>query len=132
MTVPDGHTPQVVRAGPFVGLLAEGYDDVDGRFSLRVGGMRTATMSSKIPWWLPDGYRDAGILVVTGRRLSGTRATFTQRFPEAGTSSGPTPLLRNVYPSNINPPKTGCWRLTFHAGTARGSLIMLARPRFRG
>jgi hypothetical protein len=38
-----------VRAGPFVGGAVPMYDSVGGRFSLRVGGMRTDTLSSKIP-----------------------------------------------------------------------------------
>jgi hypothetical protein len=116
-----------VHAGPFVGGLAAGYDDVDGRFSLRVGGMRTASMSSKIPWFLKTaGYKNVSKLVVTGRRL-GTRTHWAQTL-SGGTNGGG----EYVYPSILKPPATGCWRLTFRAGTAVGSLTMLARPRFRG
>jgi hypothetical protein len=122
----------VVRAGPFVGFVSRGYDAVQGRFSLRVGGMRTSSLSSKIPWFLPDGYGDVDTLVVTGRRLSRPTARFTQRFALAGGTTTPSPDLTYVFPSTINPPKTGCWELTFRAGTASGTLYMLARQRARG
>ena len=116
-----------VHAGPFVGYLAAGYDDFGGRFSLRVGSMRTATMTSKIPWFLPAaGYANISKLVVTGRRLGAARR-FVQTLP-----GGPDTGGEYVYPSIIKPPTTGCWRLTFKAGTATGSLTMLARPRFHG
>jgi hypothetical protein len=118
-----------IHVGPFTGYLAAGYDDVDGRFSLRVGGMRTkAGLSSKIPWWLPMSYRDVGELVVTGR-LIGARGHFTQTFPEAMFSETPD---SHVYPSIIDPPKTGCWRLTFKAGAVKATVVMLARPRPSG
>ncbi len=117
-----------MHAGPFVGVLSRGFDDVGGRFSLRVGGMRTETLSSKIAWLLPQRYATHGRdLVVTGRRLDGARA-FVQRFSEAGVSGE----SRHVYPSIIDPPTVGCWRLTFGVGTVKGALTMLARPRYGG
>jgi hypothetical protein len=116
-----------IQVGPFKGGLAAGYDDVNGRFSLRVGGMRTTQMSSKILWLLPDSYRDVGALIVTGRRIGGGR--FTQTFTEAGAS---TPPNMRFFPSIINPPATGCWRLWFQLGELRASALMLARPRPSG
>ena len=113
-----------MHVGPFVGSLAAGYDDVGGRFSLRVGGMRTKGLSSKIPWWLPISYSNVGELVVTGRLIGG-RGHFAQRFPEAIYSDTPD---RHVFPSIIDPPKTGCWHLTFRAGKVKASVLMLARP----
>jgi hypothetical protein len=117
-----------LNVGPFVGYLATGYDDVNGRFSLRVGGMRTKDLSSKIPWWLPISYKNVGKLTVTGFRI-GKPGHFRQEFPEAAYSDTPD---RHVYPSIIDPPKTGCWRLTFTAGAVKASVLMLARPRPTG
>jgi hypothetical protein len=125
LATPVSANRSTVRAGPFIGGLAAGYDDVDGRFSIRIGGMRTSTMSTKIPWWLPGPYsggRAPRELVVTGRLLSGS-ARFIQTLHHGG---------GGIYPSILKPPKVGCWRLTLKAGTTAGSLTMLARPRFQG
>ncbi len=121
-----------VQAGPFTGVLAAGYDDVGGRFSLRVGGMRTATMSSKILWTLPGTHDlpNDTALVVRGRRLSTPTRRFSQVFPGGRNAAQPDTVF--YFPSIIKPPTVGCWRLTFTAGTVRGSLTMLARPRFHG
>ena len=118
-----------VHAGPFVGALSRGFDDVGGRFSLRVGGMRTDTLSSKIPWFLSRRYTThSGELVVRGRQLDGT-GTFVQRFQEAYSPSTPR---QHTYPSIIDPPAEGCWRLTFAVGKVKGALTMLARPPYGG
>jgi hypothetical protein len=121
-----------VRAGPFVGYLAAGYDDVGGRFSLRVGGMRTDSMSSKIFWRLPHDYDVpyGSPLVVAGRKFGFPARRFTQTFP--GGRGKLQPDMDYGFPSIIKPPTVGCWRLTFAAGRVRGSLTMLARPPFRG
>lgn len=116
-----------VKAGPFVGYTVPDYDVVNGRFSLRVGGMRTETLSSKIPWFVPRRYRVGGELVVTGTRVT-RPARFVQRFYKAFSPANPA---RHTFPSIIDPPATGCWRLTFRSGRATGSLVVLVRPRVR-
>ena len=116
-----------VNAGPFVGYIVPDYDVVNGRFSLRVGGMRTETLSSKIPWFLPRRYRVGSALTVTGTRLI-RPARFVQSFDEAFSPTNPP---QHTFPSIINPPATGCWRLTFRSGRATGTLVVLVRPRVR-
>jgi hypothetical protein len=116
-----------VNAGPFVGYIAPDYDVVNGRFSLRVGGMRTETLSSKIPWFLPRRYRVGSELTVTGTRLI-RPARFVQSFAQA---YSPTNPAQHTFPSIISPPATGCWRLTFRSGRATGTLVVLVRPRVR-
>jgi len=110
-----------VHAGPFTGNLTRAYDVVDGRFSLRVDGMRTETLSQKIPWSLPRRYRVGPTLAITGRRLDAP-GRFTQRFYEALGASGP-----HIFPTNIAPPAAGCWRLTLRTGPTWGSLVALVR-----
>ncbi len=114
-----------VRAGPFTGYAVPEYDAVGGRFSLRVGGMRTESLSSKIPWFVPYRYKVGNSLVVTGRRLGASPRSFRQTLALAyGGNDG----RGWVFPSIINPPSVGCWQLTFRSGNAVGSLTMLARP----
>jgi hypothetical protein len=80
--------------------------------------MRTATMSSKILWLLPPGYvlpndgpNGETRLVVTGRRLGTPVRRFKQVF--LGGKGSTDVGERYFFPSNINPPTVGCWRLTF-------------------
>jgi len=113
----------VVQAGPFAGGAVPRYDSVGGRFSLRVGGWRTKTLSSKIPWFIPDSYEVGDVLVVTGRRVAGSPRTFRQTMQRVSGGNG-----RWVFPSIIDPPSVGCWKLTFRSGKAVGSMTMLARP----
>lgn len=115
-----------VKAGPFTGLIVPAYDVVRGRFSLRVGGMRTESLSSKIPWFVPFRYKVGDSLVISGRRLSPSPRAFRQTEAiarAAGEQRG------WVFPSNIDPPSVGCWRLTFRSGNAVGVLTVLVRPR---
>jgi hypothetical protein len=137
LATPVSADRRTVNVGPFAGTLAAGYDDVNGRFSLRVGGMRTATMSSKILWLLPPGYvlpndgpNGETRLVVTGRRLGTPARRFKQVF--LGGKESTAVGERYYFPSILKPPAVGCWRLTFRAGTVSGSATMLARPRSRG
>jgi hypothetical protein len=116
-----------VRAGPFVGGAVPAYDAVGGRFSLRVGGMRTETLSSKIPWFAMPRHKVGATLIVTGRRIGASPRTFRQTFARAY-GGGSDPRGSIVFPSTIDPPTVGCWRLTLRSGNATGSLTMLARP----
>jgi hypothetical protein len=53
-------------------------------------------------------------LIVSGRRLDGD-GSFTQGFLGSG-----------YFPSIINVPAAGCWRLDVHAGSGRWTLTFLA------
>jgi hypothetical protein len=117
----------VVKAGPFAGGLAPGYDVVDGRFRLHVGPWRVrGGLTQKIPWFVPKRYPIGGPLVVVGRRLDRSPRTFRQTFSAAGTSS---PSTTYVFPSIIAPPAPGCWRLSFSSGRVTGSLVALVSDR---
>lgn len=113
-----------VRAGPFVGLITRPYDVYDGRFQLRVGGMRDATLSQKIPWFLSQKHEVDSHLRIVGRQRDGN-AVFRARFAVA---SGDGARGRWVFPSILNPPSPGCWRLRFVTGDARGALWVRVIP----
>ena len=115
-----------VNAGPFQGLVPPEYDVVDGRFSLRVGGMRTATMSSKIPWFVSTKYTVEHQLRIVGR---GVHAT-ARRFAYTAQRAGGGPGRGGVFPTIISPPAAGCWHLTFRSGETVGELTVLVRARF--
>src|SRR3954454_23680188 len=64
-----------VSAGPFRGGVTR-YDVVGGGFALRVGELRTAGLSQKIPWFIESGTAVGATLVITGRTLSIPKRTF--------------------------------------------------------
>jgi hypothetical protein len=113
-----------VRVGPFVGYIVHAHDVVDGRFRLHVGAYRNraTALSQRIPWFLPGTYRVSSVLRVTGRRVGRRRRTFTETFAETFAGNRPD---RHVFPSNIEPPAAGCWRLTFRTGRVTGRLTVL-------
>ena len=118
-----------VRIGPFRGEIATAYDVVNGRFRLRVGGLRDPGrgLTQKIPWFAPVRSGVGESLEVSGRRLEPTPRRFRQRFASAGTSD----TRRHVYPSILRPPAAGCWRFTFRSGRVRASAVVLVSPRPR-
>jgi hypothetical protein len=115
----------VVRSGPVTGYISSGYDVVRGRFSLHVGGWRVKdSLSQKIPWYVRDGAGATGAIAMTATRLSPLpRATFRQTFTTGG---GGYPQ-GTVFPSNIEPPSAGCWRLTMRTGPIAVSFVALVR-----
>jgi hypothetical protein len=117
---------EAVRAGPFTGYIVPDYDVVDGRFRLRVGTYRDREtgLSQKIPWFSRAGAPVARRLRVRGTRLGPDTRHFTQVLRRAvnGGSRG-----RSVFPSVLNPPAEGCWRLRLTSGRATGRLTVLVR-----
>jgi hypothetical protein len=112
----------LVHAGPFAGGIDPDYDVANGRFRLHVGAWRDRSigLSQKIPWFLPGKYRVGVYLVISGRRLAPAGGSFTLRLPEAG-SLDPS---EHVFPSNLSPPKAGCWRLSFQTRLVQGRLTV--------
>jgi hypothetical protein len=111
-----------VKVGPLVGGVTT-YDRVNGRFSLRVGSLRTlGGLSQKIPWFPEPGAKIGDTLVVTGKALSLPRPrSFTQTFRVA--------LSPRMFPTIIAPPSAGCWMFTFTTGSTTASIGVLVRPR---
>lgn len=119
---------EVVKVGPFRGMLSRQYDVVDGRFRLHVGHYRDKTigLTQKIPWFVAMRAGTSPQLVVTGKRLSPSPRTFRQRLGRAG-YPGQDQERRYVYPSIISPPAPGCWRLRFRSGKVDARVIVLVR-----
>jgi hypothetical protein len=116
-----------VRAGPFVGLIAPGYDVVGGRFRLHVGGYRVpGGLTQKIARFVSPRARFGDVLVVTGRRIDGRAGAFRQTFARAFSPDAPN---LKVFPSIIRPRTSGCWRLTFRSGRVVGSVRALVSNR---
>ncbi len=118
-TVRADHT---VRAGPVVGYVT-GYDVVRGRFSLRVGPLRAAGLSQKIPWYVRTDQPVGSTLLVQGVRL---RPAPVRTFAEEWSTGGVFPQ-GHVYPSIPSPPATGCWRLTLSTGSVSVRFFALVR-----
>jgi hypothetical protein len=110
-----------VHAGPFAGAIYPKYDVVNGSFMLHVGPWRDRSigLSQKIPWFLPGKYRVGVFLVVRGTRLAPAGGSFAVRLPEGGADPS-----QHVFPSNLSPPKLGCWRLSFQTRLVQGRLIV--------
>jgi hypothetical protein len=115
-----------VHARPFTGVIDPRYDVVDGRFRLHVGAYRNRAtgLSQKIAWLLPEKYDAGEALAVVGRSLTLRRRTFRDTFQNVGVYEG-----NYAFPSALEPPSAGCWRLTFKTGRATGSLVVLVRGR---
>jgi len=74
----------------------------------------SGTPAMKILWTLSK--RAGAILRITGRRLDGD-GSFVERWRRAG---------RNEFPSIVNVPSTGCWRLTLRSGEVDARVVLLA------
>lgn len=74
---------------------------------------------TKILWTLRRGR--AAELRLQGQRIDHS-GTFSQRFPLTGTRQ---------FPSIVNVPRPGCWRLTLKAGKATGRVTVIAVSRKR-
>ena len=115
-----------VKAPPFRGGIYPAYDVVDGRFALHVGPLRDAATqtSQKILWVLPPKYRKqvGSQLVFTGH-LNGV---VQYRYRTYGTTSGND--ANYYFPSNLAPPKAGCWTMTLTTGRLKARLVVWVRP----
>lgn len=116
-----------VRAGRFTGAIVPEYDVVDGRFRLRVGGMRDVAdgLSQKIPWSVLRTTEVGSRLRIDGRRLA-PRSPRTFRM-DLQRVAGSGRQVRWYFPSIMKPPAEGCWRLRFTSGKVTGSLTVLVR-----
>jgi hypothetical protein len=116
-----------VRAGRFVGLINREYDVLNGRFRMRVGAYRdeAAGLTQKIPWRISRRADVGRRLRIKARRLPPLSAlTFQRKLPRT-TAVGDRE--RWFFPSNLNPPAEGCWRLRFRSRSTTGRLVVLVR-----
>lgn len=120
---PDAGAPNIpwIHAGAAVGYLF--YYGVDGpwkttidRVLITTGGGPRNGYSTKILWHVRGG---AGGISVIGKRLDGP-GRFRQSFPATPTGGG------TYFPSIVNVPRPGCWRITVSSGRHVGRFAFLA------
>jgi hypothetical protein len=111
------------RRSGLVGYLFGG-EVVDGRFAVYTGGLNPGTRSNeKILWILPRRKRVGLRLAISGRRDGATTVTYRRRLSEA--SSAQTP--GHLYPSILDLPVPGCWKLTLRTGKISATVSVLAQ-----
>lgn len=116
-----------VRAGPFMGTIAPRYDVFHGRLRLRVGGYRDRStgLTQKIPWWISRQAEVGKRLRLKALRLQPrSPRRFHQTFRRTSAVGDDE---RWFFPSIIQPPAKGCWRLRFRSGRTAGGLIAFVR-----
>lgn len=109
-------SPQSGTRGVAGFLFYFGSQDYRGKHPttalISIGG-RTSDGNTKILWWIPGG---ATALTVTGRSNDG--ATIRQTFPRA---LGPP-----QFPSILNLPSPGCWRVSVRSGQSHATFTFVA------
>ena len=111
------------RRSGLVGYLFGG-EVVNGRFAVYTGGENPATRTSeKILWIVPKRKRVGPRLVISGRKDGSTTVTYRRRLGEA--SSAQTP--GHLYPSILDLPVPGCWKLTLRTGKVSATVSVLAQ-----
>jgi hypothetical protein len=120
------------RSSAITGVLFGG-EEIDGRFALYPGGHNPVTdTNEKVLWVVDPGSRVGSWLTIVGHRIRvvGTRVRLargsfrSRRFFEAGSEQTPG----RIFPSIVNVPKPGCWRLEVRSGPRKGRLIVFVQP----
>ena len=82
---------------------------------LHTGGGYPDGVTSKVLWETTNP-QASDTMEILGKKLSGGNEVFRQSFPEAASPAGD-------YPSTVNVPTAGCWRLDLKSGTVRASVV---------
>jgi hypothetical protein len=111
------------RTSGLVGYLFGG-EVVDGRFAVYTGGLNPGTRTTeKILWILPKRKRVGARLAISGRKDGSTAVTYRRRFAEAGSADVPG----YGYPSILDLPVPGCWKLTLRTAKITATVSVLAQ-----
>jgi hypothetical protein len=108
------------------GLIGDlfGGEVVNGRLAVYAGGVNPGTRGNeKILWIVPRRKRAGPRLVISGRRDGSTAVTYRRRFAEAGSAQVPG----YNYPSILDLPVPGCWKLTIRTGKVTATVLVLAQ-----
>jgi hypothetical protein len=109
-----------MRAGRTVGyLFGSALPLSPGRAALYTGGIGPGGGSMKVLWAVRDSRRT---VTIAGDRLDGP-GTFSESFPGASVSGARD---YGYYPSIVDIPAAGCWRLTVLSPGKRGRFAVLA------
>jgi len=111
------------RTSGLVGALFGG-EVVNGRLAVYAGGVNPGTRGNeKILWIVARRKRAGPRLVISGRRDGSTAVTYRRRFAEAGSVQVPG----YNYPSILDLPVPGCWKLTLRTGKVTATVSVLAQ-----
>ena len=111
------------RTSGLIGVLFGG-EVVNGRLAVYAGGVNPGTRANeKILWVLPPRKRVGPRLVVSGRKDGSTAVTYRRRL--AATGSAQVPGYN--YPSILDLPVPGCWKLTLRTAKISATVSVLAQ-----
>jgi hypothetical protein len=111
------------RTSGLVGALFGG-EVVNGRLAVYTGGVNPGTRTNeKILWIVAKRKRVGSRLVISGRRDGSTPVTYRRRLAEAGSAQVPG----YNYPSILDLPVPGCWKLTLRTGKVVATVSVLAQ-----
>ena len=111
------------RTSGLVGALFGG-EVVNGRLAAYAGGVNPGTRANeKILWIVSRRKRVGPRLVISGRKDGSTAVTYRRRLAEAGSAQVPG----YNYPSILDLPVPGCWKLTLRTGKVTATVSVLAQ-----
>jgi hypothetical protein len=112
------------RTSRLVGILFAG-EVVNGRLAVYAGGVNPGTRANeKILWIVPRRKRAGPSLAISGRKEGSTAITYRRRFAVTGSAQVPG----YNYPSILDLPVPGCWKLTLRTGKVAATVGVLAQP----
>lgn len=111
------------RTSGLVGVLFGG-EVVNGRLAVYAGGVNPGTRANeKILWILPKRKRVGPRLVISGRKDGSTAVTYRRRLAVTGSAQVPG----YNYPSILDLPVPGCWKLTLRTAKISATVSVLAQ-----
>ena len=111
------------RMSGLVGALFGG-EAVNGRLAVYAGGVNPGTRANEKILWIVSRRKRAGSrLAISGRKDGSTAVTYRRRLPEAGSAQVPG----YNYPSILDLPVPGCWKLTLRTGKVVATVSVLAQ-----
>ena len=111
------------RTSGLIGVLFGG-EVVNGRFAVYTGGLDPGTRrTEKILWILPKRKRVGPRLVISGRKDGSTAVTYRRRLAATGSEQVPG----YNYPSILDLPVPGCWKLTLRTAKISATVSVLAQ-----
>ena len=111
------------RTSGLLGYLFGG-EVVDGRFAVYTGGLDPGTRTSeKILWIVPRRKQVGPRLAISGRKDGSATVTYRRRLAEAGSEQTP----HHLFPSTLDLPVPGCWKLTLRTAKISATVSVLAQ-----
>lgn len=111
------------RTSGLIGVLFGG-EVVNGRLAVYAGGVNPATRGNeKILWIVSKRKRVGSRLAISGRKEGSTAVTYRRRL--AATGSAQVPGYN--YPSILDLPVPGCWKLTLRTAKISATVSVLAQ-----